>query len=304
MQQNQALNLVITVVVLAEGREPPVPFEAMAATSDILREIDEWPVGVAAAAAITPDGSTLTHGPLDQALPIASITKPLFSYAVLVAVEEGTLALDQPAGPPGATLAHLLAHASGLGPDEPEPMAEPGTRRIYSNAGFELLGEALTAAAGMDAATYLHEAVLAPLAMTNTALQGSPAHAAISTAADLARFAQELLSPTLVAPVTLAQASQPQFADLAGVLPGFGRQAPNPWGLGFEIRGTKNPHWTGARSHPETFGHFGRAGGFLWVDPINHTAATLLTDTDFGPWAAETWPDFNDRLAEALTQPH
>ena len=57
------------------------------------------------------------------------------------------------------------------------------------------------------------------------------------------------------------------FPGLAGVLPGFGRFEPNDWGLGFELRDDKRPHWTGTGNSPRTFGHFGAAGTFLWVDP-------------------------------------
>src|SRR5262249_58386704 len=78
------------------------------------------------------------RGPSDAELPWASVTKLLTGVALLVALEEGTVDLDEPAGPPGATLRHLLAHASGLPVDGGEPITEPGRRRIYSNTGIEL----------------------------------------------------------------------------------------------------------------------------------------------------------------------
>ena len=59
-----------------------------------------------------------------------------------------------------------------------------------------------------------------------------------------------------------------QFPGLGGVLPGVGRFQPLDWGLGFELRDAKHPHWTGRRNSPATFGHFGGAGTFLWVDPV------------------------------------
>ena len=79
-----------------------------------------------------------TTGPDQARLPWASVTKVLTALAVWVAVEEGTVDWDDPVGPPGSTLAHLLAHASGLAPDRDTVLAPPGTRRIYSNRGFEL----------------------------------------------------------------------------------------------------------------------------------------------------------------------
>ena len=81
-----------------------------------------------------------------------------------------------------------------------------------------------------------------------------------------------------------------------GILPGFGRQEPNDWGLGFELRDAKSPHWTGTDNSPGTFGHFGASGTFLWVDPEADLACACLTDLEFGPWAREAWP----RLADAL----
>ena len=172
---------------------------------------------------------------------IASVTKPLVALACLVAVEEGTLELDAPAGPPGSTVRHLLAHASGLPFEGAAPVSPPGRRRIYSNTGFDVLGDTLAAAAGIPVATYLHEAVAVPLGMGRTELRGSPAKDAWSTVDDLVRFAAELLAPRLVAPETLAEATSEQFPGLAGVVPGLGSYDPNPWGLGFEIKGAKSP---------------------------------------------------------------
>ena len=97
------------------------------------------------------------------------------------------------------------------------------------------------------------------------AADGSPGSEAESSVDDLARFAAELRAPTLTA--TLDDATRVAFPGLDGILPGFGRQKPNDWGLGFEIRDGKSPHWTGAHSSPRTFGHFGQSGTFLWVDP-------------------------------------
>jgi CubicO group peptidase (beta-lactamase class C family) len=224
------------------------------------------------------------------------------AYAALIAVEEGAFGLDDPAGPPGATVAHLLAHTSGLAFSGSRTLARPGTRRIYSNTGIEELGRVLEASTGIAFADYLAEAVFAPLGMTDSQLESSPAYGVCSTAADVAAFAAELLRPTLLAAETFAMATTVAFPGLDGVLPGFGMQRPNDWGLGFELRGTKKPHWTGAANAPATFGHFGRSGTFLWVDPVAGVACACLTDRDFDTWAAEAWPTFSDAvLAEAAT---
>ena len=262
-----------------------------------------WPVsatGLPGVAVIRPDGIPVTTGAVDARLPLASVTKPLVAYAVLVAIEEGSLDLDAPMDAnAGTSLRHLLAHASGMAPDERTLIAPPATRRIYSNAGFEVVGDLLAKATGMTAADYVREAVLVPLAMDATSLDGSPASGAASSAADLARFATELLTPTLIAATTLHEATSNQLGPLDGVLPGFGRQIPNDWGLGFELRDAKRPHWTAPAASPRTFGHFGRSGTFLWIDPDARVGCVYLGDADFGPWAIDAWPAFNAVILEA-----
>lgn len=271
---------------------------SLAAAVDTIRA---WPVDHAAAAVVRADGTVAaTAGDQDRRFPLASVTKLLTAYATLIAVEEGAVEWDDPAGPPGATVRHLAAHTSGFAFTGDAVQAAPGTRRIYSNTGFEALADTITEAAGIPFAQYLAEAVTQPLGMTATTLPGSPAAGAESTARDLARFAAELQAPTLVHPDTLRAATSTAFPGLAGVLPGYGRQDPNDWGLGFEIRDGKSPHWTGTTSSPRTFGHFGQSGTFLWVDPDAGAAAIALTDRDFGPWAIEAWPPFTDAVRAAL----
>ena len=259
---------------------------------------DQWDVPHVAAAIVdgSGDGTTVTNGDVDHVFALASVSKLLFAYGCLVAVEEGTIALGQPAGAPGCTVRHLLAHAGGFGFDSGVLMP-PERKRIYSNTGFEALADHLTVEAGMTAQDYLTEAVLRPLAMASTDVgDRSVAHGAFSTVNDLTRFATELLRPTLVSSSTLAEATTVQFPGLDGALPGFGTQTPNDWGLGFEIRAHKSPHWTGATNDPSTFGHFGAAGTFLWVDPTLDRSLVVLTDRAFGDWAAEAWPPLADAV--------
>jgi CubicO group peptidase (beta-lactamase class C family) len=158
--------------------------------------IENWPVPTAAAGVVRADGTVLgTHGPAGQRLPLASVTKPLAAYAVLVAYEEGAVELDEPAGPAGSTVRHLLAHTSGLAFDEHKVTAPPGERRLYSNAGFEQLGDHVAKATDIPFGEYLRQAVLEPLGMTSTTLDGSPAKDGVSTVEDLLRFAAEVQAP-------------------------------------------------------------------------------------------------------------
>jgi CubicO group peptidase (beta-lactamase class C family) len=256
-----------------------------------LESIAGWPGQHRSAGWLARDGRTEVAGEVDRVFALASVTKVLTAVAVLVAVEEETLALDEPAGPPGSTVRLLLCHASGLPFDGETPIAAPGQRRIYGNTAFEVLGRLLSERAGLRVSEYLREAVLVPLGMTSTTVPRSPAHSGRSTVADLLRLGGELLAPgRVLAPATVAEATRPQLPELAGVLPGFGRFDPNPWGLGVELHGAKAPHWMPPSASPETFGHFGQSGAFLWVDPAAGVACTGLSDTAFGPWAADAWP--------------
>ena len=266
---------------------------------EALAQADGWPAAHLAVGVAARDGISAKRGDAGRIFWWASVTKLATALAALVAVEDGTLDLDADAGPPGSTVRHLLAHASGLPLDGTAPIAPPGRRRIYSNSGFEVLGATLAAPAGLPFEQYLTATVIEPLAL-RAELRGSPASGLYGSLDDLLALARELLAPRLVARETLAGATQVTFPGLSGVLPGFGRMEPNDWGLGFEIRDGKSPHWTGRRNSPRTFGHFGRSGTFLWVDPDAGIACACLTDLEFGDWAREAWPRLSDAvLAEA-----
>lgn len=268
---------------------------------EALRQIDEWAAAHAAAAVVRPNGLVASHGPADHLFRWASITKPVSAVATLVAVEEGVVDLDEPAGPEGSTVRHLLAHASGLPFHDGPPIAPVGRRRIYSNQGIDVLAAHVAAAAEMPFDRYVAEAVLRPLGM-NAELRGSAASELHGDLAALEVFACELLAPTLVAPETLAEATSVAFPGLAGVLPDYGRFDPLDWGLGFELKDAKDGHWSGTLTSPRTFGHFGGSGTFLWVDPERELALAVLTDREFGEWSKTAWPALSDAVVEEAQQ--
>lgn len=274
-----------------------------AAGLDGLDGLAGWPGTQRAAGWLRADGAKATEGDAGWPFPLASVTKLLTATAVLVAVQEEIVDLDEPAGPPGSTVRLLLCHASGLPFEGDEPIAPPGQRRTYGNTAFERLGALVADRAEVPFVDYVREAVLLPLGMVATTVGGSPAHGARSTLGDLLRFAGELLAPgRVLAPEVLAEAASPQLPDLDGPLPGFGRQSPNPWGLGFELRDHKSPHWTPPEASPATFGHFGRSGAFLWVDPEAGVACAALGDRPFGDWALEAWPALGSAVLEAAAR--
>ncbi len=260
-----------------------------------LTPIDAW--AAPRAAAVLVGGEIVDdRGDVDVVVGWASVTKLATALATLRAVEDGRIGLDEPAGPPGATVRHLLAHASGLAFDAPIVQAAPGTRRIYSNAGYEMLADAVARAVGAPFEQWLRDAVLDPLGMTRTRLAGSPASGLVGPLADLVGLAGELQRPWLLRPESAAAMRAVAFPGLAGLLPGLGHQARNDWGLGPEIRDAKAPHWTGTANDASTFGHFGAAGGFVWVDPVAGVACACLTATPFGPWARAAWPALADAV--------
>ena len=261
-----------------------------------LATVDTWGADHAAAAVVGPDGAHARHGDLDRPFRWASVTKLVTALAVLCAVDAGLIDLDEPAGPPGSTVRHLLAHTSGLSFEGTISLAAPGTRRIYSNGGFDALGALLADRAGATYLDAIRERILDPLGMAGVTLDGRPSQGLHGPLGDLIAFARELLRPTLVDPSTFASATSVAFPGLKGLLPGIGTFDPLDWGLGFELRDAKDPHWTGTRNSPATFGHFGGAGTFLWVDPVVDRALVCLTDREFGPWALEAWPRFSDRV--------
>jgi CubicO group peptidase (beta-lactamase class C family) len=263
---------------------------------EALRQVEGWQCDHAAVAVA--GAAEAIAGDPTRRFPWASVTKLATAVAMLVAAEEGIVDLDEPAGPPGSTFRHLLAHASGLPFEEGPPIARPGTRRIYSNRGFDVAAGFVAERAEMPFAEYFAHVWRG----TTATLAGPAGSGAEGTLRDLLAVAGELLEPTRVAPETLEEARTVQFPGLAGVLPGFGRQEPNDWGLGFELRDAKSPHWTGARNSPATYGHFGRSGTFLWVDPEPGLAVACLTDRPFGDWAAEAWPRLADSVLQELEQ--
>jgi len=263
-----------------------------------LRHIDGWPVPFAAAGVVRVDGTTDVHGDASRVLRLASVSKPVAALAILVAAEEGVVDLDEPAGPPGSTVRHLLAHASGLPFEGTTPIAPPGRRRIYSNEGFRVLGAHLAVRAGIPFAAYLREAVCDPLEI-DLEPEGDPGSGMHASLAGVLSIGRELLSPSLVAGETLDEMTTVQFPGLSGVLPDFGRFDPLDWGLGVQLRGD-GPSWMGSKTSPRAFGHFGGSGTFLWADPEAGVACAALTNREFSEWAKEAWPALSDAVVDEL----
>jgi len=275
----------------------------MADLTSVVEQAGKWPVGVAAVAAVGPNGVLAATGPVNRQFPLASVTKPLAVLSALVAVEEGALELTDTANEdlvPGATVRHLMSHASGLAPDELRRMFPLATRRVYSHVGIELLADLVARAVDMPFGSYFHESLVRPLGLRDTHLEGSPARDGVASVEDLAQVVAELLEPSgWLHSATLSEAAKVQYPGIRGVLPGYGSQNPNDWGLVFEIRSGKQPHWTGTHNSPSTYGHFGLSGSMFWVDPERRIGLVALADRPFGDWAKTAWPALSDAVLAA-----
>lgn len=284
--------------------------------SDTLQTINTWPVEHAAGVVLQGQEEMANYGDMGHMYDLASVSKLLSAYAVLVACEEGAFELDDQVPesvasafetPP--TVRELLAHASGVGFAAAMPEKPARQRRIYSSAGYEMLADTVEALTGIRFASYADEALNQTLRMSVN-FSGSAGHGFQASAADLAVFAREVLEPRLLSEEMLGEALRVQFPGLDGIVPGYGRQKPCPWGLGFELFGedrdasgdsaVKQPHWLGENMPAHIAGHFGQSGTFFWVDRETSVAAIVLTDKAFGPWAKERWAPFNEALWEAL----
>lgn len=257
--------------------------------------IDGWPVPSAAVIVVGAEGPLAWNGAIEEVTRWASVTKLLTAYVALMACQDGDLALDDPAGPSGSTVRHLLAHSSGLPFEGTAPVSPPARKRIYSNRGFDLIGELVARATGIPFSEYLSIQLLEPLGIEAT-LKGQPSEGLNGNVIAMARFARELVQPTLLDRSLFQTATRVAFPGIGGILPGIGRFDPLDWGLGFEIKDGKQGHWTGTTNSPSTFGHFGGSGSFLWVDPVAGLAVSCLTGREFGSWALECWPQLADAV--------
>jgi D-alanyl-D-alanine carboxypeptidase len=138
-------------------------------------------------------GQALGHVPAETTdrFDIASTTKTFIATVVLQLVGEGTLALDDSLGSwlPGRirhgdriTLRQLLNHTSGIPQiyaprgetdDQPELAAEPGTKHLYSNMNYILLGLIAEQAAGEPLEVVVRDRILRPLGLRDTSYGGA-----------------------------------------------------------------------------------------------------------------------------------
>jgi len=232
------------------------------------------------------------HGDLSAARPWASVSKMVVAMACGVEHDWGLHDFDQRIGPRATTLAHLLSHSSGLGLEDGDPVVDVATRRVYSNYAVDLAVEAIVGA--HDAAQWLDDRIFRTLGMVTTSLEGRPSSGVTGSTEDMMTLAVAWLRSDGVARSTRDRMITPYLADLDGVVPGFGRFTPCPWGLGPEVRGDKQ-HWMGDWP-TASFGHFGQSGSLMLLNADEQVGLVATSTVAFGPWAVELWPTLTGEL--------
>jgi CubicO group peptidase (beta-lactamase class C family) len=280
--------------------------------------------------------------PVDAAtlFALASLTKPLVGAACMVALEEGLLELDAEIRD-GFTLRHVLSHCAGL-PEaglrwQEPPAYVPGTQRWYSNASYVLAAHLLEDASGMSCASYLQEAILAPLGMdaslglaggdaARTARVWQPGRYGDDELFNSGRFRRDappqsggyasaraygkLLScllaggsasgTGLLAEETVDEFLAPQLGPLPGGVNGVGEWPDLCWGLGFDVRGAREPHWAGPSLGPRTASHFGASGTLAWLDPERGLGLVALANRgSYSGWWREPWATLGTAVTSA-----
>lgn len=281
-----------------------------------------------------PDAEPMT---VDTVFDLASLTKVVATTtAVLQQVERGTLSLEQPAsrywpqfaahGKSAITVRALLTHYSGLRPDldlrrrwtgyrsamqllaDERPIANPGSRYVYSDENFAVLGEIVRRASGLPLDVYSRRRVFEPLGMTNTRFRppasvaepiiaptmlrvatgarvavndpmaermgGVSGHAGVfSTAGDLGRFARMWLRGGELDGVRVLQRATVGLA----VTPWTPAPDARPRGLGWDVANGMSSVELPAGS----YGHTGYTGTLIWIDPASQTYVVILTNRTY-----------------------
>jgi CubicO group peptidase (beta-lactamase class C family) len=259
--------------------------------------VDGWP-GAPAVVVVKLDGGVIHRvaqaGDLEDVRPWASVSKMAVSLAFGVESDWDLHAFDEPAGPHGATIANLLSHSSGLGLEEGDAVVDVAVKRIYSNYGVDLATQAILGE--HSAESWLERRLFTPFGMSTTRLEGRPSSGVVGSTNDLVRMAVAWLRPDAISRETRNYLIAPYAPQLSGIVPGFGRFTPCPWGLGPEVQGEKH-HWMGDWPSA-SFGHFGQSGSLFLLNADEQIAVVATSTEPFGAWAVKLWPEWTSAMRQ------
>jgi uncharacterized protein YbbC (DUF1343 family)/CubicO group peptidase (beta-lactamase class C family) len=293
---------------------------------------------------------------VDTIFDLASLTKCVATAtSVMKLVQEGKIRLNDPVaaylpefarnGKENITIRQLLTHFSGLGEDldlktawhgrgaafqmamDAQPVLPAGTRFLYSDINFEVLGFVVEKVSGLGLDEYAARNIFGPLAMTETRflppagwrgriapteydenhqmlrgtvhdptarrMGGVAGHAGLfSTADDLGRFAQEMLTGGhVLSRLTVEKMTTPQQPPTAAVLEGLGWDIDSPFSSN---RGEFFP--------VGSFGHTGFTGTSLWIDAVTDTYVIVLTNAVHQRGHREGVVSLRARVASSVAQ--
>jgi uncharacterized protein YbbC (DUF1343 family) len=281
--------------------------------------------------AVAPSPEPVT---LDTIFDLASLTKVVATTtSVMILVDEGRIGLNDRVaafipgferyGKGNITIRHLLTHMSGLRPDvdlaqpwsgaetaialaiEEVPTSVPGTRFVYSDINFFLLGDIVRRVSGEPLDRFSHARIFAPLGMTDTAftpveswrsriaptadaasprgavhdptarrMGGVAGHAGLfSTADDLATFCRMILGGgahrgvRILSPLAVEKMT-------SRATPAAER---NVRGLGWDIDSSFSAN-RGELLPVGSFGHTGFTGTSLWLDRASGMFVVFLSN--------------------------
>ena len=212
--------------------------------------------------------------------------------------EEGALDLDEPqARPAQASATCLPTHPIAV--RGRAPIAPPGRRRIYSNRGFQVLGEHLAARAEMAFADYVRAAVCEPLELSLDP-SGHPGAGMRASLDDVLALGASSLHRRSSRPRLTPRWSASSSRGSTACFPTSAASPRSTGGSASSSRARRTPRWSGTLTSPQTFGHFGGSGTFLWVDPVAGVACAALATREFGEWAKVAWPALSDAVLGEL----
>jgi CubicO group peptidase (beta-lactamase class C family) len=291
---------------------------------------------------------------LDTVFDLASLTKVIVTApSIMLLAQQGRLRLDDPAakyipsfakrGKGKITIRHLLTHYSGLPADlrlskkrkslagsiltriyQVKLLAPPGSRFIYSDLGFIVLGKVVEKVSGKSLDAFANENFLTVLNMSSSrfrplrldreriapternkdgsvmrgevhdplaALLGGVAGDAglFSTARDLSRFCQMFLNEGSLDGVSVLE---PETVRLM-VSPQSPADKENVRGFGWDINSAYSSV-KGSHFSSKSYGHTGYTGTSLWIDPAIDSYLIILTN--------RVHPDGKGNVKELRTQ--
>lgn len=295
---------------------------------------------------------------LDTIFDAASLTKVVATTpSIMKLFEQGKIRLDDPVtkyipefqgGQSDITIRLLMTHFSGFAPDfdmgspwngyaagllkalAEKPIAPPGSRFIYSDTNFILLGEIVQRLSGQTLADFAHDQIYAPLGMNETrflpptslvpriapteidestgvlergvvndprsrAMGGVAGHAGLfTTADDLAKYAAMMLGMgTYGAARIFDAATVKKFTE-----PASPADQPILRGLGWDIDSTFSSN-RGELYPIGSFGHTGYTGTSMWLDPTTNSFVIVLTNV-VHPKHGKSLSSFRSRIATAV----